>query len=559
VRAPLRVGIVVDSLTVPAWIARIVSDIRESRVASLELVILTPADDRPRASRLYELYTRLDARKYATAPDPIAPVSLEHLVGDVPTTRVTPRTTSDAAELSDTEIEHLLAHRLDVALHFGARRLAGAALGIARHGVWAYHHGDDRTLRGGPPGFWEVMEGRAVTGAILRILTDEPDGGRAIYRSYSSTHPMSVRANQGSYWKASTFVIRKLRDLYHAGPASLRDPDSLDGVAAYGGRYYTRPRTREMIALIARLAARYAIHQVRDRVEYRQWALAYRFGRPSAADKEPVPNLIGHQFRLLVPPVDRIWADPFPVRVDGRHYVLFEECPYATGKGHIALMAIDPDGTTSPPVPVLERDYHLSYPFVFEWQGAQYMVPESSANGTVDLYRATRFPQEWRWERTLIAGPALVDATLAEIGGRWWMFANSPAVPEARYESRSWDELHLFVADSPLGPWTPHPRNPVVSDVRRARPAGRLFQRDGVWYRPAQNCAGLYGAALSLQRITRLDMEAYEEAPVTTLSPSWRRGIIGAHTVNAAGDLTVIDVRLRRWGRPDRSRRSNAA
>ena len=79
-------------------------------------------------------------------------------------------------------------------------------------------------------------------------------------------------------------------------------------------------------------------------------------------------------------------------------------------------------------------------------------------------YRATRFPYEWTHERTLFADRPLVDATLAEIGGRWWMFANAPAVPEAAYDTMYWDELHLFFADSPFGPWTPHRRNPVVSD-----------------------------------------------------------------------------------------------
>jgi hypothetical protein len=178
------------------------------------------------------------------------------------------------------------------------------------------------------------------------------------------------------------------------------------------------------------------------------------------------------------------------------------------------------------------------------------MIPESSENETVDLYRAERFPDAWRHERTLIAGRRLVDATLAEIDGRWWMFANAPALPDVRYEAWLWDELHLFHAPSPLGPWTPHRRNPVVSDVRRARPAGRLFTREGAWYRPAQDSSRGYGGGLSIQRITRLDPDGYEETPVTTLLPRWRPGLTGLHTVNAVPGLTVIDVQARRWRHP---------
>jgi len=205
---------------------------------------------------------------------------------------------------------------------------------------------------------------------------------------------------------------------------------------------------------------------------------------------------------------------------------------------------------------VLERPYHLSYPFLFTWRGEHYMVPESNANGSVDLYRATRFPYEWRHERTIMEGRRLVDVTLQEIGGRWWMFANAPAVPEVHYESWAWDELHVFHADSPLGPWTPHPQNPVVSDVRRARPGGCLFQYNGAWYRPAQDCAGGYGRRLSIQRITHLDPERYEEVAVSTLAPNWWPGMNGFHTLNARNGLTVIDVRLRRWQNPIGSRYS---
>ncbi len=38
-------------------------------------------------------------------------------------------------------------------------------------------------------------------------------------------------------------------------------------------------------------------------------------------------------------------------------------------KGHISVIRMDEQGVYSEPVKVLERPYHLSYPFVFEWEG----------------------------------------------------------------------------------------------------------------------------------------------------------------------------------------------
>src|SRR5205085_8124770 len=59
------------------------------------------------------------------------------------------------------------------------------------------------------------------------------------------------------------------------------------------------------------------------------------------------------------------------------------------------------------------------------------------------------------------------DPTIAQIDGQWWLFC-------ARGElgASTWDELHVFYASTPFGPWTAHRRNPVKSDVRSARPAG---------------------------------------------------------------------------------------
>jgi hypothetical protein len=106
------------------------------------------------------------------------------------------------------------------------------------------------------------------------------------------------------------------------------------------------------------------------------------------------------------------------------------------------------------------------------------------------------------------------------------------------------DELHLFHADSLLGDWQPHRRNPVKSDARCARPAGQLYWRNGTLYRPAQICAPLYGSGLSINRVLRLTPLDYAERQVERILPA--NGLLGVHTVNRAGDLTVIDAFSRR-------------
>jgi len=385
------------------------------------------------------------------------------------------------------------------------------------------------------------MEDEATTGSVLQILSEELDAGRVIYRSQASTSRFSVTKNRAGYfWKSSAFVIRKLRDLYEDGDRALVDSDpNATAPLAYSRRLYLAPSNRAFAPHLARLVTRYAGEKLRGLAGFDQWALGYRFAPGAPAGH--VPDMAPFRFRQLVPPTDRLWADPFPLSVDGRYYVLFEELEFRAPKGRICGIELTEKGPVGEPVRVLQRDYHLSYPYTFEWRGERFMIPESIANRTVQLYRAVKPPYEWELDRVLLENVALVDATVVEIDGRWWMFAGAVT----RGGSRG-DELNLYHAETPLGPWTPHRRNPVLSDIRHARPAGRPFKVGDSWYRPAQDCSRRYGYAIALRRIVQLDEHALVEETVTRLTPDWDPRVLATHTINAVDGLTLIDMQLRR-------------
>ena len=187
---------------------------------------------------------------------------------------------------------------------------------------------------------------------------------------------------------------------------------------------------------------------------------------------------------------------------------------------------------------VLAPDYHVSYPFVFRYGPGIFMIPESLEKRRVDLYRAVDFPHHWTLERNLLSGIRAVDPTLVEEDGRLWLFVNV-AEPGAAID----DELHVYVATSLEGPWIPHLENPVVSDVRRARPAGRVFRADGSLVRPSQDCSRGYGGAVVLNRIDVLTPEEYAETPIARIEPTWAPGLIGTHTYNATARIEVVDGR----------------
>lgn len=553
-KRPLRIALLVNSFTVSRWIHDVVRDVRASGVAEVVLVIKREETSAPkpallrrilrsRSRVLYTFYTKLDNLIFRAEPDPFTPTNIQPLVHDCPVLPVTPTMTRHSDYFTDADIEAISAYDLDVVALLGRFRiLRGRVLGVARYGLWSFHHGDNLVKRGTPAGFWEVMEGAPVTGSILQILTEELDGGRVIYRSYSRTDARSVVRNRRKYyWKSAAFLLRKLRDLYQEGPDALRD-DSGAAVhpVPYSGRLYSVPANAEMARILLRLTRRLVRDKFTRLLWWEQWFIAYRIGKP-AANGANTPDLLPYRFKVLMPPKDRFWADPFPVKAGDRHYIFFEEWIYGRPKGHISVVEVDEKGPVGEPGPVLELDYHLSHPFLFEWQGAHYLLPETAENRTVELYRAVSFPDKWELAGILLSGVMGSDATIFQLGDSWWMFV---AIGERRIPAN--DELHLFLAESPLGPWRPHRRNPVKSDVRSARPAGQIFLHEGHYYRPSQDCSTSYGHAIVLNRIETIDPDHYREVAVARLSPTWLPRLVGTHTINAAAGLTVIDACLRR-------------
>jgi methionyl-tRNA formyltransferase len=534
----------------PRWVRRIMEDVTGSSFCRLVLIVKNNSGEltepkftqrlwQRRNQLLYGIYTKLDNRFSRVSPDALELVDVSDLCEGIDVLTVSPIMKKFSDALQDEDLKKINEHKLDVALRFGFRILRGKVLETAAHGVWSYHHDDSLLYRGGPPGFWEVMKDDAVTGSVLQILTEELDNGRVIYRSWApTTNRFSVKKNNNNYyWKSSAFVTRKLKELHGEQRVVVNNQLASASPQPYCCRLYKIPGNREMLSLSLNLSRRAAKRTIEKLAYSETWSLAYRF-----KTSEQDVNDSFHRYRFLVPPKGRFWADPFPIKVGEKYFVFFEDFVYREGKANISVIEIAKDGTLSEPVRALETDFHLSYPFIFKWQEALYMIPETGANNTVELYRCVSFPLKWEKQAVLLEANNPSDATLFEIDGTWWMFVNI----EERGVTVNWEELHLFHSASPLGPWHPHRRNPVKSDVRNSRPAGHLFFQNGQLFRPAQDCSKRYGYATSINRVVTLSDEEYREEEVAKIVPEWAKEVIGTHTINSAGDLTVIDCLLKK-------------
>ncbi|HHH19371.1 MAG TPA: hypothetical protein ENK86_02495 [Campylobacterales bacterium] len=201
-------------------------------------------------------------------------------------------------------------------------------------------------------------------------------------------------------------------------------------------------------------------------------------------------------------------ADPFLIKKDETIYCFFEIKDKTKNKGVISVSYSEDGIHFTYKGIVLEEPFHLSYPSIYMVDGEYYMIPESSENGEVRLYKAKKFPYEWAYQKTLLSGKDWVDATVTHHEGRWYMFVSQS-------DNQS---LYIYHSDRFDGAYQPHPLNPIYSDNRYdARPGGSILHHQNKLYRFGQDCHRRYGERLYLLEIETLSPTAYQEKRIKSI------------------------------------------
>ena len=524
-----RLGLLVDGLVQERWVLDAVRAALTMPGACLvTIAVAVPGRSNSVARRLHHVLDAIEAQVRCRHEHLLSTVDIATWFRGVPRIEIALENTADGWTPDAAGVQLLRSAAADAWLCLCAEPPRRPLPDVARYGVLGLEVGIDVAAGSPWAGAAEVAARSPVT--IARVIDYCSAGGGAVYEGFGATIGNSARRNRlVALRRAIDFFKRSLIAVTCTGPSTA--PAELPPDYPVG----PKPTVARVLRLGWRLAARIATNRWLALGWHRQWQIGYSFG------DAPRPEL--RSLRYLVPPRDRFWADPFAITEAGRLFVFFEEFRYRSRRGTIVAIEFDEQGEAShAPVPVLERPYHLSYPFLFRWRGGLYMLPETAENGTVELYRCEELPSRWRLERVLLTNVRAYDATLWQQGDLWWMF-----VSIASHDTDGNDELYLYSsAVTPLGPWIPHPKNPVVVDTRRARSAGPLFTVDGTLYRPSQDCSGTYGQSISINRVDTLDEHDYQETPVERIEPGWQRDIMCVHTIGGIERLRVLDVLVKR-------------
>ncbi len=534
----LKVGIMVDSITQPAWVDSMLGQVISQNLAEITLVIEN-IDERTWFEKVwknlphlgYYIYEKIDRvifrAIFRTLPDAFARRTISHYVHTAQKIAVRPKRTEYCDYFASEDIEKIKTAGCDLLLRLDFRVLRGDILKVAPLGVWSFHHGDSQRYRGGPSSFWEIIEGSPTTGVILQKLVEKLDCGSVLASHISPTYHYSLaRSRHQNYWRGSELFERALKRTLGGHAINPEAPEITNQ-----GALYRLPSNTFMLKKLLPMLFRWPLRIWQEIRPSDSWLMCWQ-------DEKKEFGVIS-EYHRFDSPADGFIADPCAVEHNNNILIFCERWAKKTARGHIELIGMTNEGELLDPVCVLKENWHLSYPYVFKWKNQWWMVPESAEIERVDLYQATRFPYEWEWHSTLLSDINAVDSTLVEINEHWWMWTST-----APQYLDNWDVVKLYMAKSPLGPWVEHPLSPVVSDVRCARPAGRPFFRDGYWIRPTQDCSQGYGFALNFRRIKRISPTDYDEENWGEILPeSVGNSMSGIHTWSVAGKRVFFDAK----------------
>ena len=518
----MRIGILVDSLRLSGWRKAVFKRLLDSTEAQIALVILQSETDvgapvgvisrkvweianfaeRKLAQRL--LHRPLArVRGFAAATLNGEEFDFSARLQDV-----------RGAESDETEI--IAGAKLDAVIDL-SRMPAGVDASLTKLGVWRLAPRRTPQDRSAPLGFWELYRGEPLV--ELAVLRRDADGSESEVAS-------ACHCNFMWSWSMNDLLL------------GMKGASLLE-TAMKSGEGGSSPREAEPTlanaghapVFFARNYARLAVDATERALSEDRWRILLSRGDGQAST-------------IIEPPSHSYWADPFITVRGDQHHIFFEEYFFDTRRGVISHVCVEnpKPGETLRELKstvIIDEPHHLSYPFLFDHKGELFMIPESSAARTVEVWRATDFPLGWTRETTLLSGVSAADSSLLQWDGRWWLFTNIDRSGTNDHRS----ELHIFFADDPLaGPWTPHPRNPVVVDARCGRMAGGFLKaEDGRPIRCGQVQGRKYGQEVSYRLITELTESAYSEAPIEGVAPIIVSKGARTHHVVSRDGMVVAD------------------
>lgn len=540
-RTSLRFGIMVDDLSLEAWKVETIKKLVEGGM-TLAMVIrndeknvyqglFAKLKNYPYRRMFFQVWNHYQFKPESKRMTLLAPAleSIGVKLDEIPQIACEPQQKGTSTFILDKDIEQIKNQHLDFILRFGFNIIRGEILNTAEYGIWSFHHDDEMEYRGGPPGFWEWMNDNPRNGIVLQRLTNSLDKGYVLKKRWYPTILHSYKAHLDQlYFESSEMPLQVCREILHNGVLKEQLSESTAMV-------FHAPTNAKMLKYWVNCITRRIQFHLHDLFRQEDWDVGYvEVPFEQFIDSPEEYDCEIKWFRRKRR--SEYYADPFVITTKKDTYIFFENYDYRKGKGCIEVARKSEEFKKYHRV--LTEPYHLSYPFVFEYDGTVYCLPEGHESNRLSLYRFNEKALQLDQDCVLMEPIRAIDPTLLYLDGRWNLFLTQKDFPSVK--------LYRYISEDLRGPYEPFYANPVKVDCAEARMAGCFFNLEGCWFRPAQNCERYYGTGVYLERIMDISDDCYEEISVDGIEP-YKNSCFkeGLHTINGNEELTVFDGK--RW------------
>lgn len=229
-------------------------------------------------------------------------------------------------------------------------------------------------------------------------------------------------------------------------------------------------------------------------------------------------------------------ADPFLYQYRKKNFLFVEEYVGPMRKGVISCYWLDESSIHKIGI-AIEEPFHLSFPYIFNYNNKIYMCPESLQNGDIRIYECIDFPVNWKYLYSPIKNVDAVDTVLFYNSPYWWLLTCMDSCRNKTCDS----DLFAFYAQSPISDmWLPHHSNPIIRKAEKARNAGLVsFFQDT--YRISQAPSfNTYGYSFSVNKILSIDPISYKENTLFTQLPFIKKSL-GTHHLSISDNYISFD------------------
>lgn len=256
-------------------------------------------------------------------------------------------------------------------------------------------------------------------------------------------------------------------------------------------------------------------------------------------------DMKNREFVVLPHTEDYWYADPLLWEKDGKEVVFLERVNRKTGIGCIACSDITNGSSWIEPIPIIEENYHMSFPMCFDWDNELYMIPETEMNQSINIYRCVKFPYQWEKIGEFLKGGRFVDSVVWNKDKSRVLFLASEYNPEddfyTRYHRYELSKKEGYISVSDLG-------RESDAYTLKSRMAGPVIEGKISLVPIQRSTPGIYGYSVQFcEKKEKIPGRQIKELlPVNFNSARHDNGIghklLGVHTYSQSSHYEVIDV-----------------